>query len=589
MENKILTNNETAYMTRYGVSLQEQLDILDYSKIKNSCRHIMDYMSGSPENSIRYDKDAILRIMIGYRGQAFLEHIIFNTLPSTRVLIWEPDSSLFLAGCILEDISAYISDERFTIVFGHDEFDYLKKIINENLFDHNMNHIALSATGDYTKDNNEYVNDFRRMLTEIVREKTFTGNMRKLFGSMPYENYLYAIHALNNNYTIDQLVSNIEKKDIPIIIVSAGPSLEHNCTELKNAKGKALIVAITHSMKTLSSMNIIPDMIAVTDPQKMDFMDFDTERNYYLLCDAYASRYDQECYNGKIVYYGFTAYEGLFTTGRISGGINPELATGSVSTDVFSLFVEAGFKRFILVGQDLSYDNEGHTHTGSYSEQGYCENTGLFIETEGIYGGTVRTRFDWDRFRKYFEMRIASLPNVEVIDATEGGALIHGTKVMRLKDAISEYCKTSYPVSEWFDCLSKGTLKELHEVKRWFDDNLFKAGRLLDMLNEILSINSMVTNAMIDPRSWNDEVSASCKRYDVLYRIIMEGNDGELLRLYCKPEVQQYLEDAMTVENLDDILPRMKLEHDLFDSLKQKATEMIGYMEDLTQRLPSSQ
>ena len=576
----IKSNNEVAYKSRYGISLEESWNRLDEETRMEAVRRVGSYISSGVKINVEYGTDMLLRIVIGYRGSAFLEHAVTDSLPSVRVLIWEPDSSIFLAWCIQEDISAYISDDRYTILFGHN-MGMLDKAIKDNLFNHNVNHIAFASTGDHSTDDNIYIDEFKKRLTEKVKEIIIDNNNRKYFGSMPYEDYLYAISILNNNSTIDQLLERIPTRDIPVIIVSAGPSLNKNCKELKKAKGRAIIIAITHSMNTLYTAGIIPDLVAVIDPQDMHFMDFDEDRSYTLLCDVYASRADQKRYNGKIIYFGFSAYEGLFTTDRIRGGINPELGTGSVSSDVFSLFVEAGFDNFIFVGQDLAYDDDGHTHADNFYEEGVCEQAGLDEETEGIYGGKVRTRFDWDWFRKYYEKRIASLTDVRVIDATEGGAFIKGTKVMTLEDAISEYCNTEYPVSEWIEGLEKGNVQEEEEIRQWLDDSVYKCTRVSNMLNEAITINETISRVLENPGLWNKDVSALCGRYDVLYRIILEGNDGDLLRLYCKPEVQYYLEDAMTVEGDENIGKRMNYELKFFTQLSEKAQELIAYISGL--------
>ncbi len=581
----IIAENEKAYKDKYGDSLGESWCCLSKKSQDDAISYIRPYTMPEIDYGVEYDRDSLLRILIGYRGKSLLEILLKDSLPSVKILVLEPDEAVFLAGCTLEDISSYIMDERITFIFGHRDNDFLKNILEKNLFDHNMNHIALSAVSEYRNNENAFVNEFRNLLTEMAWDINFRGNMRKRFDNLPYENYLYAIHTLNNNFTVDQLLEQIPTRDFPIIIVAAGPSLVKNCKDLKKSKGKALIIAITHAMKTLNMEGVVPDMVAVTDPQNMGFMDFDEMKSYYLLSNAYASRYDQQHYDGKIIYFGFNEYEGLFTTERIQGGIEPELSTGSVSTDVFSLFIEAGFRKFILVGQDLSYDEKGNTHAGNYAEQGYCERSGLFIETEGINGETVKTRFDWDRFRKYFENRIDSLPDLQVIDATEGGALIHGSIVMNLKDAISAYCTGEYPIDEWFAGIRKGSEDEKKEIKCWFDETIYRCTRLKDLLEEIVSINRSVSEALADPSLWNDDISASCKRYDVLYNVIMEGSDGELLRLYCRTEVQRYLENALIYEGDEKIVERMDHELSFFSELLNMSKDLIKYMEGLLDEL----
>ncbi|WP_373845633.1 6-hydroxymethylpterin diphosphokinase MptE-like protein, partial [Clostridium sp.] len=78
--------------------------------------------------------------------------------------------------------------------------------------------------------------------TIIGIENNFT-NMKKLIESP-------SIECVKDKY-----------KDIPAIIVSAGPSLDKNISELKRAEGKALIIATDAVLTTLKNHGIVPDAV----------------------------------------------------------------------------------------------------------------------------------------------------------------------------------------------------------------------------------------------------------------------------------------------------------------------------------------
>lgn len=59
-----------------------------------------------------------------------------------------------------------------------------------------------------------------------------------------------------------------ENADIPVILVSAGPSLEKNVEDLKEAKGHALIWCADAALPTLLSHQVIPDLVASVDAGK---------------------------------------------------------------------------------------------------------------------------------------------------------------------------------------------------------------------------------------------------------------------------------------------------------------------------------
>ena len=70
---------------------------------------------------------------------------------------------------------------------------------------------------------------------------------------------------------------------------------------------------------------------------------------------------------------------------------------------------------------------------------------------DGWYGDMVKSRYDWIIYRNWFESAIQQLPDVEVIDATEGGALIHGSETMCLSEVIDTYCNQSFSMLELLD------------------------------------------------------------------------------------------------------------------------------------------
>ena len=63
-------------------------------------------------------------------------------------------------------------------------------------------------------------------------------------------------------------LGKILPRDIPVIIVSAGPSLDKNIEELRRAKGHSLIFAVDTAMKYLLAKDIIPDLAITIEPIK---------------------------------------------------------------------------------------------------------------------------------------------------------------------------------------------------------------------------------------------------------------------------------------------------------------------------------
>lgn len=246
------------------------------------------------------------------------------------------------------------------------------------------------------------------------------------------------------------LISELKKilpSDVPVIIVAAGPSLDKNIDLLKRAKGHCLIFAVDTAMKYLLSHDIIPDLGITIEPIKpmANYEDdrcfdiphvFDSESNPEIVSRQRARTFIYNCRD---------YVKRLLTA--LGKNVPPDVASGgSVATAAFAICYQLQMKRIIMIGQDLAYQGEA-THAGGVESKGINNNIGYEM-VDGIDGGKVRTRSDWLAYLKWFENAIALMKDsgydMEVIDATEGGALIHGSKVMTLAEAIDEYCVLEY-------------------------------------------------------------------------------------------------------------------------------------------------
>lgn len=573
--------NDNVYIKRYGTSLKERWDSLSQDEQSNALDFFKHLLGTKPENGLNFEKEHLLRIVIGYGGRECLKKLEENALPAMHTVIWEPEYTVFLAGCVSEDIHKYIEDDRFVICIGRSGQSKLEKCLMENVCVTNAFHNKMMAIGDYVAADNKDVAFFKSCYIKAAEEVLGESNSMKSAHSLSCENWLNAINILNSNYVIGQLFEQITTRDIPVIIVAAGPSLAKNCRELKKAKGKAIVVSVTHALKTLYDNAVEPDMVAVTDAAQLDFSDCDKERKSILLSSVYASKHEQNSYNGRVIFFGFKITADLFRAKRTESDPDTSYGTGSVATDVFSLFIASGFRTFILVGQDLAFDEDGFSHS-----DGLKENSEIIYETEGLYGNIVKTRFDWERTRRFYEKKMQEYDDIQVIDATEGGARIKGTLIMPLKEAIDRYCKAEYPVSEWLMQLEPGNDEEKEYINSWFKECINDCEIFSRHLDNIIEQNKLISSKWKDMDHWDESVAALCKRYDLMYKIIMDGDSGFVLKHYCIKEILNYIENALLTEGDENINKRMLLEYELFILMRNKCNELIKYIEKLRNYKP---
>jgi hypothetical protein len=232
---------------------------------------------------------------------------------------------------------------------------------------------------------------------------------------------------------IDELQPVFSGKDV--YIIAAGPSLDNNIEQLKNKQHNSIILAVGTVYRKLENMGIRPDYTIVSDANRRVIGQIiglkDNHMPMLILSTAFrefATRNEGEQY--LICQYDFDEAEeyakknnwNLYKTG------------GSVTTTALDVSLRLGASRVILLGVDLAYTNNLAHATGT-SRREHKGTEGL-IPVKSIDGGIVYASKLFIMYREWIENRILEAKDVEVIDATEGGARIKGTKICALSEII---------------------------------------------------------------------------------------------------------------------------------------------------------
>ena len=238
-------------------------------------------------------------------------------------------------------------------------------------------------------------------------------------------------------------------KGFSAIIVSPGPSLEKNIEELRHLKGKAIIIAVSHSLEFLKSKNIIPDVILHVDPNvqiERYFKGFEFEKVELMILSATTApdlfRFPVQ--NKAWIY--ANAYFDSWLMELI--GLEDYTLWGScVSVAAMKLVYTLGFDKVALIGQDLSFPPGKYYAGSTYAPEGIIQ---MFSDSEknqqfflpGYYGGKVLTKNDYRVYHGQFQDVAKQIKtrgdNIKLYNCTEGGADIKGFKNCSLKDFISK-------------------------------------------------------------------------------------------------------------------------------------------------------
>lgn len=223
-----------------------------------------------------------------------------------------------------------------------------------------------------------------------------------------------------------------------VYIIAAGPSLDRNMHELKKVGDDAVILATGTVLKKLLAAGIQPDYVIVIDAGKTTYVQtkdvqVDTVPLLYLSTVYYQipSEYPGEKY--VILQRDYSKSEEFAQ----EHGYETYETGGSVMTTALDLCIRMGAACIVLVGADLAYTgHRNHAADTAYAEEVVTEQNTCMVED--VYGGQVMTAKNLNIYRRWIENRIRreTSSDIRFVDATEGGARIHGTKVCKLRDVI---------------------------------------------------------------------------------------------------------------------------------------------------------
>lgn len=382
-------------------------------------------------------------LMFGLVDGIFAVEILKKMKEDAVALFVEPDVSLFIF-CLNEfDMESVLSDNRVIVFVDGINFDVFDNVIDAYITDKmlytqiicsypKMEQIYYKAAGEFT---------------DSIRKKIKMSNSNLAIyyriAKDTMQNTFLNMHYIKDSNYISDFIGKIPN-DIPFIIVAAGPSLDKNIDELKRAEGKAFIIATDRAVRSLVKHNINFDAMLTLDSLK-DTSDVGISPELYsqypLFCGLDSSNELMNLSKGCKILQNTTSFlVNLYAKYNIRAELYSE--GGSVATRAFNIGRVLGMKRIVLIGQDLAYLGDVSHADGVAEDTSYlkCEE-----KVDGIYGEKVRTRLDWLRYLRWYERAIKELPDdIEVIDATEGGAKIEGTTIMKLSEVIDKYCTKEF-------------------------------------------------------------------------------------------------------------------------------------------------
>lgn len=428
-----------------------------------------------------------------------------------RVLVYEPSMEIIVGVLASVDLSGPLSSNNVALYADIPAF--ISAIRDLDGFDTLLAYASapykLAFAEEFvdfnTRVNNAHITNKVCIRTDIESRENWV------------ENYFENVRHLPECPPIDSLRSAF--KGVPMIIAGAGPSLQKNAHLLKEAKGKAIIVAAITAYKPLLKYGVVPDFVIASEkvdlPEYFTYGEDDLKTRLILAEVAHPGMFER---NVKEKFVFFNPFVTLSRSQAPLWGSSYFPSTGgSVTTAAFDMAMMFGCDPVVLVGQDLCFGESGtHVPGGVYIAQDVKidrENGKVSIEEDyvtlkdkarskfdllwlkGFDGKPVPSKFDWVTFHQWFENYVAALKNegspVRMINATEGGAYIEGMEHTTLAEVIEKYAKSEFMLDDVISrAVAKRPTPDLSLIAESIDGmqkSLKEIGRIADAINREVS------------------------------------------------------------------------------------------------------
>ena len=374
--------------------------------------------------------------ILGLGNGVFAEEILRRRGEETRVVIYEPSPRVFL----------YVL-EHFDIRFCFWELGVrlIVEGLNEDLFAAVMETMITNENCEdygflFCPQMQRLFPDSRKKLLEMYARDgigwvhTNRNIERRQIGISPY-NQIHNLKYLEKN-TVVPYLKKVFPREVPVILIGAGPSLKDEIEGLKEAKDRAFLFAADSALSYLLQEGIVPDAFVCIEAKKP--MSFFKEEE---ICDIPAflkvdSTHHLLKIHRAIKIFGYdTGYPQ--TVYEEYGVPQSEYRYGSNGmTSLFSICDEMGVETVIFVGQDMCFGPDGRSHAGGRDE-GFEKNERFLCENN--QGEMVQSRLDWFKLVKWYENAMADCSMKHVINTSVRGARIKGCECMTLKQALKQY------------------------------------------------------------------------------------------------------------------------------------------------------
>lgn len=495
-----------------------------------------------------------------------------------RFAFYEPDMAIFMYVLQTYDLTDILENNHISIFVEGLNSNLLQAWCADNVGTHNESSFYLDALPKY-KD--YYQDAYTRMesihANMIMSLECYRETKNKLAKHISRNN-IYNLKFFEQSMNLKWFVENYPK-NLPFVIVAAGPSLKDRVEFLKQIQGKAFIMAVDTAVKYLLEQGITPDGVLCIDSRKRLTL-FQKEMldiPFFVHADVNRLVLDKVC--PKYVYFlsAQTKYYEQRAMNRDDYLLDLD-SGGSVATMAFSFAAALQVSDVILVGQDLSIQgNTTHVVDDMIMNIELCKH----FYVPGNEEEQVTTLKDFYLYIQWFQQEIARHPEIHVWNVTAGGAKITGARYVQPEELFTELPLDSV-IGEQFRVAWNEQKSQQKQAFAPYEDVIEKIQNIIALLEEGKNIakvlHDLCETRQVDTKEFA-ELNAIFGRVEAC---LSEVPEFELLEQYCASMEDELLHNLYE-EKDDKILEMQQIYGKLYayyECLSREAEDLITICKD---------
>lgn len=441
-----------------------------------------------------------------------------------NIVVIEPSISFFNLLIDNFKLDKILEDSKITFFIGGNDIEDIEKFISLKTTKKVKFFITRSYSNLFTDDALFY----QTKVLSIIDKKTININTILRFDKLWAYNIASNVVEIATHYGVNKFFDKY--KNIPAVVVSAGPSLEKNIRKLKELKDKAIIIAVDTAMKPLSGHNISPHFVITIDPQKKNSKYFRNVnfKDTVLIAESSVDSEAISSFKGAIYFldsiFPLAKYfmRPLGKRGDITMG-------GSVSTAAYDFAIRIGANPIIMLGLDLSFPNHQTHIKGSYHEENFFTEigkldsydsriykvlvSGNLREEKNVYGESVFTDSRFDMYRNWYEEQCKINSSKKFYNATEGGVIIKAMENITVDELLKKLDNINIEIDK-----NSEELNKKNEILSNIKTDLEKIDA------EIIELKPYVLNAI----KLCDEINSELKRHRKVDKLLEKLSESDI-------------------------------------------------------------